>query len=383
MPTTANWSFPTAIRFGAGRIAELADACRSAGMTRPLFVTDRGLAELSMTQDALGRLVEDGLAAKLFTGVQPNPTDANLDAGIAAFREGEHDGVVGFGGGSALDLAKLVAFMPVQTRPVWDFEDIGDHWTRANPEGIAPIIAVPTTAGTGSEVGRASVLTNTADHVKKIIFHPQMLPRVVIADPALTQGMPQPITVGTGMDALAHSLEAYCSPSYHPMAEGIALEGMRLVKENLPRVADTPDDLDARGQMLSAAMMGAVAFQKGLGAIHALSHPVGAFYDTHHGMTNAVVMPAVLRANRPAIEAKMERLAAYLGLSGGFDGVLTWILELRETLGVPPTLAAFEVPDERIDIMVEMAMVDPTAASNPVPMTKDTTRSMFEAAFGG
>ena len=383
MPTTANWSFPTAIRFGAGRIAELADACRSAGMTRPLFVTDRGLAELSMTQDALGRLIEDGLAAKLFTGVQPNPTDANLEAGLAAFREGEHDGVVGFGGGSALDLAKLVAFMPVQTRPVWDFEDIGDHWTRANPEGIAPIIAVPTTAGTGSEVGRASVLTNTADHVKKIIFHPQMLPRVVIADPALTQGMPQPITVGTGMDALAHSLEAYCSPSYHPMAEGIALEGMRLVKENLPRVADTPDDLDARGQMLSAAMMGAVAFQKGLGAIHALSHPVGAFYDTHHGMTNAVVMPAVLRANRPAVEAKMERLAAYLGLSGGFDGVLTWTLELRETLGVPPTLAAFEVPDERIDIMVEMAMVDPTAASNPVPMTKDTTRSMFAAAFGG
>ena len=383
MPTTANWSFPTAIRFGAGRIAELADACRSAGMTRPLFVTDRGLAELSMTQDALGRLVEDGLAAKLFTGVQPNPTDANLDAGIAAFREGEHDGVVGFGGGSALDLAKLVAFMPVQTRPVWDFEDIGDHWTRANPEGIGPIIAVPTTAGTGSEVGRASVLTNTAYHVKKIIFHPRMLPRVVIADPALTQGMPRAITVGTGMDALAHSLEAYCSPSYHPMAEGIALEGMRLVKENLPRVADTPDDLDARGQMLSAAMMGAVAFQKGLGAIHALSHPVGAFYDTHHGMTNAVVMPAVLRANRPAIEAKMERLAAYLDLSGGFDGVLTWILELRETLGVPPTLAAFEVPDERIDIMVEMAMVDPTAASNPVPMTKDTTRSMFEAAFGG
>lgn len=383
MPPTVNWSYPTTIRFGVGRINELAEACKAAGIARPLFVTDEGLASLPITQEALSVLTEAGLSPGVFSGLQPNPTDMNLAAGIAAFKDGGFDGVIGFGGGSALDLAKLVAFMAGQTRPVWDFEDIGDWWTRANADTIVPIIAVPTTAGTGSEVGRAGVLTNTDTHVKKVIFHPKMLPEVVIADPQLTAGMPRAITVGTGMDALAHCLEAYCAPFYHPMSAGIAVEGIRLVKDNLERVAEAPGDLDARANMLSAAMMGAVAFQKGLGAIHALSHPIGALYSTHHGLTNAVVMPYVLEANRAAIDAPLTRLAAYLGLDGGAEGVLSWVIDLRSRLGVPHTLADLGVDDARFDAMAEMAIVDPTAGGNPVPLTADMCRAMFHAAYEG
>ncbi len=307
MSPTANWSYPTAIRLGAGRVAELPDACAAAGMSRPLLVTDAGLASAPITQAALDRLDAAGLGRAIFSDVRSNPDDNNLAAGVGAFRAGGHDGVVAFGGGSGLDLGKLIAFMAGQTRPVWDFEDIGDWWTRADADGIAPIVAVPTTAGTGSEVGRAGVVTDSSTHVKKVIFHPRILPRVVICDPELTVGMPPAITAGTGMDAFAHCLEAYCAPFYHPMSTGIALEGMRLVKENLPRVCRDGGDIEARAHMMSAAAMGAVAFQKGLGAIHALSHPVGAVYDTHHGTTNAVVMPAVLRFNRPAIEPRDRR----------------------------------------------------------------------------
>ena len=380
---TANWSYPTAIRFGAGRIGELADACQAAGIARPLLVTDAGLASLPVTEKALGILKDAGLGPGLFAEVQSNPTDANLEAGVAAYRAGGHDGVVAFGGGSGLDLGKLVAFMPGQTRPVWDFEDIGDWWTRADADAIAPIIAVPTTAGTGSEVGRASVITNVATHTKKIIFHPKLLPATVIADPELTVGMPKAITVGTGMDALAHCLEAYCAPSYHPMSEGIALEGMRLVKENLPRVAADPNDLEARAHMLSAAMMGAVAFQKGLGGIHALSHPVGAIYDTHHGTTNAVFMPYVLVSNRAAIEERIVRLAAFLGIDGGFSGVLDWIVSLRADLGVPNTLGDLGVDDARFEEIAAMSLEDPSAGGNPVPMTKDTALAMLTATRDG
>ncbi|WP_163270292.1 iron-containing alcohol dehydrogenase [Chelativorans alearense] len=378
MSVSVNWSYPTSIRFGAGRITELADACKAAGMERPLLVTDRGLAPLPITGKALDILEEAGLGRAVFSEVDPNPNDKNLAAGIAAFRAGGHDGVVAFGGGSGLDLGKLIAFMAGQTRLVWDFEDIGDWWTRADATKIAPIVAVPTTAGTGSEVGRAGVLTNSETHVKKIIFHPKMLPAVTICDPELTVGMPKAITVGTGMDAFAHSLEAYSSSFYHPMSQGIALEGMRLVKENLPKVAADPGDLDARGHMMSAAAMGAVAFQKGLGAIHALSHPVGALYNTHHGMTNAVVMPPVLRFNRPAIEARIAKAAAYMGISGGFDGFYDFVLSLRSELGVPDKLSALGVERDRIDEMVEMALVDPTAGGNPVLMDRKNTRALYE-----
>jgi alcohol dehydrogenase class IV len=378
MSPKANWSYPTAIRFGAGRINELAEACKIAGISRPLLVTDRGLAELPITANALDILEQAGLGRAMFAEVDPNPNEKNLAAGIAAYKAGEHDGVVAFGGGSGLDLGKLIAFMAEQTRPVWDFEDIGDWWTRADADAIAPNVCVPTTAGTGSEVGRAGVLTNSKTHVKKIIFHPRILPSVVICDPKLTVGMPQIITAGTGMDAFAHCLEAFSSPFYHPMSQGIALEGMRLVKDNLPKAYANPNDLEARAHMMSAAAMGAVAFQKGLGAVHALSHPVGAIYNTHHGMTNAVVIPPVLRFNRPAIEDRIAAAASYLGIAGGFDGFYDYVLALRAELGVPDRLGALGVGADRIDEMAAMAIEDPSAGGNPVELTLDAAKRLFE-----
>lgn len=379
MAFEANWSYPTAIRFGAGRVAELADACAAAGIARPLLVTDRGLAKRGLAARALDSLEAGGREAAIFAEVDPNPTDANLAAGIAAFKAGRHDGVVGFGGGSALDLGKLVAFMADQTRPVWDFEDVGDRWKRANADAIHPNVAVPTTAGTGSEVGRAGVLTDTARRVKKVIFHPAILPSVAICDPELTVGMPPAITAGTGMDAFAHCLEAYCAPFHHPMSHGIALEGMRLVHENLERAHAEPGDLEARGHMMSAAAMGAVAFQKGLGAIHALSHPIGALHDAHHGTVNATVMPTVLRFNRPAIENRIAAAAAYLGIAGGFDGFLDRVLALRAALAIPPTLSALGVSGDRFDEMAKMAIADPTAGGNPIELTETAARKLFEA----
>ncbi|NKL22315.1 iron-containing alcohol dehydrogenase [Rhizobium leguminosarum] len=378
---TANWSYPTSVKLGRGRIAELADACKSLGIKKPLLVTDRGLASMAITKTALDILEDAGLGRAIFADVDPNPNEKNLEAGVRAFKDGGHDGVVAFGGGSGLDLGKCVAFMAGQTRPVWDFEDIGDWWTRASLEGIAPIVAVPTTAGTGSEVGRASVITNSETHVKKIIFHPKFLPGVVISDPELTVGMPKIITAGTGMDAFAHCLEAYSSPFYHPMSAGIALEGMRLVKGFLPRAYREGTDLEARANMMAAAAMGAVAFQKGLGAIHALSHPIGAVYNTHHGMTNAVVMPAVLRFNRKAIEEKIGRAAAYLGISGGFDGFYDYVLKLRSELGVPETLSAMGIAADRIDELSAMAIEDPSAGGNPIAMTLENTKALFRDCF--
>lgn len=381
MSPRANWSYPTAIRFGAGRISELAEACQAAGIKRPLLVTDKGLASLPITVQALDILDSADLGRAIFSEVDPNPNENNLDAGVAQFKTGGHDGVIAFGGGSGLDLGKLIAFQSGQDRPVWDFEDIGDWWTRANHDAIAPIIAVPTTAGTGSEVGRAGVLTNSRTHVKKIIFHPKLLPTVTICDPELTVGMPRIITVGTGMDAFAHCLEAYSSLYYHPLSQGIALEGMRLVKENLPLVVADGSNLNARAEMMSAAAMGAIAFQKGLGAIHALSHPVGALYNTHHGLTNAVVMPPVLLMNRPAIEDRLARAADYLSISGGFDGFYEFVIALRAELGVPDRLAALGVDLDQIDKMTAMALEDPSAGGNPVTMNTENTKALFEACI--
>lgn len=378
MSITANWSYPTAIKMGAGRISELAEHCKSLGMKKPLLVTDRGLAPMEITKKALDILEESGLGRGLFADVDPNPNEKNLEVGVKAFKDGGHDGVVAFGGGSGLDLGKCVAFMVGQTRPVWDFEDVGDWWTRANSDDIAPIVAVPTTAGTGSEVGRASVITNSVTETKKIIFHPKFLPGVTICDPELTVGMPKHITAGTGMDAFAHCLEAYSSPFYHPMSQGIALEGMRLVKEYLPRAYKDGTDIEARTNMMSAAAMGAVAFQKGLGAIHSLSHPVGAIYHTHHGTTNAVVMPPVLRFNRPAVEDRLAAAAAYLGISGGFDGFYDFVLGLREELGIPDKLADLGVKTNRIDEMAVMAVADPSTGGNPVELTVEAATKLFE-----
>jgi len=381
MTLKANWSYPTTVRFGAGRIAELPEACAAAGMKRPLLVTDRALASLPITAQALDTLDGAGLGRAVFHEVDPNPNDRNLAAGIEAFKAGGHDGVIAFGGGSALDLGKLVAFMAGQTRPVWDFEDIGDWWTRADAAAIAPIIAVPTTAGTGSEVGRAGVLTNSETHVKKIIFHPKILPFITICDPELTVGMPKVITAGTGMDAFAHCLEAYSSPVFHPMSHGIGLEGMRLVNEYLPRAYRDGTDIEARGQMMAAAAMGAVAFQKGLGAIHSLSHPFGAHYGKHHGTLNAVVMPVVLKFNRPAIEGRIAQAAAYMGISGGFDGFYDRVLELRSELGIPANLTEMGIPKENLDQLAQEAVDDPSTGTNPVELTLADARALMESCF--
>lgn len=378
MSLTGNWSYPTAIKFGAGRIAELPEACAQTGMKRPLLVTDRGLRDLPITTATLDIMEAAGLGRAIFADVDPNPNEMNLAAGLEVYRAGGHDGVIAFGGGSGLDLGKMVAFMSGQTRPVWDYEDIGDWWTRADPAGIAPIIAVPTTAGTGSEVGRASVITNSETHVKKIIFHPKVLPSVVIADPELTVGMPQAITAGTGLDAFAHCVEAFSSPHYHPMSQGIALEGMRLVKDYLPRAYAIGTDIEARAQMMSAAAMGATAFQKGLGAIHALSHPIGAVYGTHHGTTNAVCMPAVLRLNAPAIERRFDRAAAYLGIEGGFAGFQTFVQAFNDSLGIPRSLSEMGVGRDRIDELTAMALEDPSCGGNPVTLTADNVKALFE-----
>jgi alcohol dehydrogenase len=376
MTATANISFPTAIRFGAGRIAELPQLCRDAGIERPLLVTDPGLAAMPMVGNILAELERAGLKAGLFSEVRSNPVEQNVLDGVAAFKQGNHDGVIAFGGGSGLDVGKLVAFMHCQTRSIFDFEDIGDWWTRANSDAIAPIIAVPTTAGTGSEVGRAGVVTHPETHEKKIIFHPQMMPRFALLDPGLTVGLPAGLTAATGMDAFAHCLEAYCALAYNPLAQGVAIEGLRLVHDNLSTAVHSPKDLDARGNMLMASSMGATAFQRGLGAIHALSHPFGGLYDAHHGLLNGIIMPYVLEANRPVIEHDIARAGRYLGIDGGFDGFLAWVVDMRMETGIPHALKDIGIDEERLDEIAAMAVKDPTAGSNPIPLTQDQYKAL-------
>ena len=379
-----NWNYPTSIRFGAGRIRELPDACKALGMQRPLLVTDPGLAQLPMVANAVGDCREAGLRCAVFSDIRPNPVEQNVNDGLRMFREGGHDGVIAMGGGSGLDAGKAIALMAGQKRPIWDFEDREDWWTRVDTAGMAPVVAVPTTAGTGSEVGRASVITDLRDHTKKIIFHPKMMPGIVIADPELTLGLPPKVTAATGMDALSHCLEAYCSPFYHPLAEGVAVEGMRLIHDFLPKAVADGKDIEARSHMLIASSMGATAFQKGLGAMHSLSHPCGANLDTHHGLTNAVVMPYVLAWNRRAIEPKMERLAAWLGLKGkGYAGVYDWILSLRATIGIPTTLAALGVQEKHAAEFAPQALADPSTGGNPLPMTEADFEKLYLNAIRG
>jgi alcohol dehydrogenase len=374
----ANWNYPTAIRFGAGRIAELAEACRAVGMERPLLVTDRALAGMAIVSEAVA-----ASGAGLFADIHANPVGADVEAGVAAYRAGGHDGVVAFGGGSALDVGKTVAFQAGQSRPLWDFEDREDWWTRADSSAIAPIVAVPTTAGTGSEVGRAGVILDEAEGVKKIIFHPKMLPSIVILDPGLTVGLPPHVTAATGMDALSHCLEAWCAPGFHPMADGIAAEGTRLIARWLPRAMENGSDLEARGNMLVAAMMGATAFQKGLGAMHALSHPIGAIAGSHHGLTNAVLMPYVLAFNRPAIEERLARLAAYIGLEPSFEAFLGWLVDLRRRLAIPHTLIELGIAAADLERIAVMAEADPSAGGNPRPFGAGEARQVLAAAMAG
>lgn len=381
---SVGWNFPVPTRFGIGRLRELPQLCQDLGIKRPLLVTDPGLAGLDMIQQAIAFNNEAGIATGLFSAVQANPTGSNVDAGVAAYKAGGYDGVISFGGGSALDVGKAVAMMVGQDRPLWDFEDVGDCWTRVNEAGIAPHLAVPTTSGTGSEVGRSSVIVDEAEHKKKIIFHPKMQPWRVLADPALTVGLPPRLTGATGMDALSHSLEALSAQMFHPLADGIAIESIRLVREALPTAYAHGDDLEARAKMMVASTMGATAFQKGLGAMHAVGHAVGALFNTHHGETMAVMMPYVLELNRPFIEDKLTALARYLDLpKPGFAAVLNWVLELRSKVGIPNSLADQGVTRDRLDDLIQTAVNDPTAPSNPVKLDADSLRSLILRAIDG
>ncbi len=380
----ANWNYPTDIRLGAGRIAELGDACLELGIRAPMLVTDPGLVDLPMVEDSINSCADAGLTCRVFSQIQANPSGQNVMQGVLAYHQENHDGVIALGGGSALDAAKAVALMAGQNRPIWDFEDIGDNWKRVNSEGVASVIAVPTTAGTGSEVGRASVITDTDRKLKKIIFHPKILPSIVILDPELTVGLPPAITAATGMDALSHNLEALCSPFYHPMAEGIAVEGIRRVKENLPLAYSEGNNIEARTQMLVASSMGATAFQKGLGAMHALAHSLGALYGTHHGLLNAILMPYVLIHNKKAISDRLNRLSLWLELEEpGFNAFLSWVLELRQQLGIAHTLAEVGIDLEQADLVGKMAVNDPSAGANPIAFSSDEYRMIFQDAVKG
>jgi alcohol dehydrogenase class IV len=380
MSLRGNWNYPTTIWAGPGRIAELPEACSRAGMKRPLIVTDEGLIASPMIKNALAALKH----AAPFGAVKGNPDSSQVEAGLRAYRAGDHDGVVAFGGGSALDAGKVIAFMSGQTRPLWDFEDIGDWWTRADPAGIAPVVAVPTTAGTGSEVGRAGVILNQETHQKKIIFHPQMMPRIVILDAELTVGLPRGVTAATGIDALVHCFEAFCAPGFHPLADGVALEGMRLIHRYLPRACADGKDIEARAQMLAAASMGATAFQKGLGGVHAIAHPVGSWFNTHHGLTNAVILPYVMRYNRNAIAGKTEIIARVLNLpEPGYNGFLAWVLQLRSELGIPHSLAGIGVSADKAAIIGREAAIDPSAGGNPIPVNAAQLEHIFRAAVAG
>jgi hypothetical protein len=384
MKLTANWNYPTTIKFGPGRIVELAAICEAAGIRRPLLVTDVDLAKLPMVGDTRGRLEKAGMAVTLFSDVKSNPVARNVIEGVQAFCDGSHDGVIAFGGGSALDAGKAIAFMSGQTRPLWDFEDAGDNWTRADLAGIAPTIAVPTTAGTGSEAGRVSVITDDETHAKRLIFHPRIMPVAVIADPELTVGISPKTTAATGMDALAHCIEAFCAPGFHPMADGIALEGARLIHAWLPIAYRDGRNIEARAHMMAAATMGAVAFQKGLGAVHSLSHPLGAIYGTHHGLLNAVLLPYVLEFNKKAIAEKMERLSLYLRLERtGHESVMAWIVELRLLLNIPATLGKIGIDDSKVAEVVRGALKDPTASTNPIALTEAALTALFRKAVQG
>ena len=376
-----NWNYPTPIWFGINRIKEIQIACDNLNIKNPLIVTDPGILKTSIIAKVINSLTNE---ANVYSDVQGNPTGKNVTNGVNVFNKGNHDGVIAVGGGSGMDVGKGIAFMAGQSRPIWDFEDIGDYWTRANSDKIYPVIAIPTTAGTGSETGRAGVFTNEETHEKKIIFHPKMMPAIVILDPDLTIELPPSLTAFTGMDVLAHCLEAYSSNFFHPLSQGIALEGIFIVKNYLVRAYKNGKDMEARAHMLAGSSMGSTAFQKGLGAIHSLSHPVGAIYNSHHGLTNAVFMPYVLERNREAIEEKIIRIAKYLSLENStFEGFIKWILELRKELQIPHTLKELINDDSKLEKMSELALKDPSTGGNPIPLSQKDFLELYKCSYDG
>ena len=380
-----NWNYPTTMWVGQDRIKDLGEACKNLNINKPLLVTDIGLAGSDIIQNSLSNLKQNSFEVILYSNVIGNPTGTNVDEGVGIYRKNNCDGVIAIGGGSGLDVGKAVAFMSGQDLPIWDFEDIGDNWKKANSNSIAPIIAVPTTAGTGSETGRASVILNEDTGVKKIIFHPKFLPSIVILDPLLTKSLPPDITAATGMDALAHNLEAYCAPGYHPMADGIALEGIRIINNWLLAAVEDGSNIEARMNMLTAASMGSTAFQKGLGAIHSLSHPVNALNNIHHGLSNAIFMPYVLTFNKNVIEKKIIKICEYLEFQNKtFDGFLNWTLNLRKRLNIPHKLTDV-IEAEKIDIdrLSKMALDDPSTSGNPKKLSIEDMKIMYQHSITG
>ena len=380
----SNWNYPTNVWFGEGRSSDLIDACNLSKINNPLFVTDKDLITLPMTNKIIEDLKKTFDKLEIFSNFTGNPTGNNITEGVNIYNNNACDGVIAFGGGSALDVGKAIAFMCGQTRPIWDFEDIGDYWTRADEGKISPIIAIPTTAGTGSETGRASAIINEATGIKKIIFHPKFMPTVVILDPKLTLDLPPRITAATGMDALAHNLEAFCAPGFHPMADGIALEGMRLVKNSLPEAVKNGQNIVARSEMLTAASMGSTAFQKGLGAIHSLGHPVNAQFNIHHGLSNAIFMPYVLTFNKKEISEKIISICDYLGLEKSFDSFVNWIINLRKEFNIPHKISDV-IDKEKMDLdeLSEMAYKDPSTNGNPKKLTKSDLKTMYVHSISG
>ena len=380
-----NWNYPTTMWVGENRIKDLNNACKNLNIKKPLLVTDKGLSNSEIIKNSLKNLNDQGINVELYSNVVGNPTGSNVSEGVQVYKKNNCDGVIAFGGGSGLDVGKAIAFMSGQTLSIWDFEDVGDNWKKANSDKIAPIIAVPTTAGTGSETGRASVILNEDTEVKKIIFHPKFLPSIVILDPYLTVGLPANITATTGMDALAHNLEAYCAPGYHPMADGIALEGIRLINEWLLKAVEDGSNIKARMNMLTAASMGSTAFQKGLGAIHSLSHPVNGVNNIHHGLSNAIFMPYVLTFNKDVIEKKIIEICKYIDLQNkSFDGFIEWIIDLRKKLNIPHKLSDV-IPEKDFDIekLSKLALEDPSTGGNPKKLTLEDMRIMYEYSMSG
>ena len=379
-----NWNYPTSMWVGENRIKDLPEACKNLNISSPLFVTDKDLINLDMTKNIIFEVRKKFSTLFIFSNFSGNPIGENVEEGVFEFKKNKCDGVIAFGGGSGLDVGKAIAFMSGQTRPIWDFEDVGDYWKRANEKNIAPIIAIPTTAGTGSETGRASAIINKESRVKKIIFHPKLLPSIVILDPVLTVDLSSRLTAATGMDALAHNLEAFCAPGFHPMADGIALEGMRLIKKSLLIAVKNGNDLNARLDLLGAASMGSTAFQKGLGAIHSLSHPVNAQFDIHHGLSNAIFMPYVLTFNKSLVENRITSICDYLNLDKNFESFLSWILDLRKKLNIPHKLSeVVDIDKINLNKLSKMAFEDPSTQTNPKKMTVDDMKILYEHSISG
>tara|TARA_S200000501_G_scaffold174191_1_gene163928 strand:- start:5027 stop:6193 length:1167 start_codon:yes stop_codon:yes gene_type:complete len=380
----SNWNYPTTVWVGEGRIYDIILACKNLKIEKPLFVTDKDLISLDFVKNVLIIINKEFKNIKIFSNFSGNPVGDNVDEGVKEYKKNNCDGVIAFGGGSGLDVGKAIAFMSGQSRPIWDFEDIGDYWKRANNEKIPPIIAVPTTAGTGSETGRASAIINTKTGVKKIIFHPKFLPSIVILDPTLTTELSPRLTAATGMDALAHNLEAFCAPGFHPMADGISIEGIKLIKKSLITAVKDGKNLQARLDMLTAASMGSTAFQKGLGAIHSLSHPVNAQFNIHHGLSNAIFMPYVLSYNRKQIEERIVSICDYLNLKKDFNSFLKWIMELREELNIPHKLSEVISEDKfDIELLSKMALEDPSTATNPKNLNLNDMKKLYEESMRG